>query len=264
MCRWIAYSGSPIFLEQLMVNPENSLIEQSRDAQKAKSAINADGFGIGWYGERDEPGLFRDVYPAWNDCNLMNVCRQIRSRLFFGHVRASTGSAINRANCHPFHYQNRLFMHNGQIGGYETLRRDLAMAIRPDLFSLLEGTTDSEILFYLAVGNGLLDEPEAALEKTVKQVTDTMKAHAIKLPFRMTTAFTDGETLYAVRYSTDELPPSLFYGCGADAGLPDKQACIILSEPLEDGRGTWTAVPPSSLLRAKDGNIDVQPFGQSI
>jgi predicted glutamine amidotransferase len=262
MCRWIAYSGSPIYLEQLMVRPEHSLIEQSREAQMAKTAINADGFGIGWYSERRDPGIFRDVYPAWNDCNLMNVCQHIQSHLFFGHVRASTGSAINRANCHPFRYHDRLFMHNGQIGGFEQIRRDLSMAIRPDLYSLLEGTTDSEILFYLAIGHGLMDEPQVALEKTVKQIEDVMAAHAIKKPFRITAAFSDGQTMYAVRYSNDNHPPSLYYGTGVDTGMNNDQACIILSEPLEEGNGTWTAVPPSSFLTASDGQIVVQPFAQ--
>lgn len=260
MCRWIAYSGSPIYLEQLMVRPEHSLIEQSREAHMAKSAINADGFGIGWYSERADPGLFRDVYPAWNDCNLMNVCQHIQSHLFFGHVRASTGSAINRTNCHPFRYRDRLFMHNGQIGDFERIRRELSMAVRPDLYPLLEGTTDSEILFYLAIGHGLMETPQLALENTVRQIEDIMAANNINKPFRVTAALSDGETLYAVRYSNDDYPPSLYYGTGADTGMDNQKACIIMSEPMDEGVGSWTAVPPSSFLIARDGQIEVKPF----
>lgn len=257
MCRWIAYAGAPIYLDQLMVLPENSLIDQSRDAHKAKSAINADGFGIGWYDSRPEPGLFRDVYPAWNDENLLNVCRQIRSNLFFGHVRASTGSAINRANCHPFRHANRLFMHNGQIGGFEKLRRELAMAIRPDLYSELQGTTDSEIFFFLAIGNGLLEDPEDALARTVAQVLDVMDRHDINEPFRLTAALSDGETIRAVRFANDDYPPSLYYGCAEDQ--PGSSA-IILSEPLDEATGFWSPAPAASLLVAKGGEIEVKPF----
>jgi len=274
MCRWIAYSGPPIYLEKLMVHPENSLIAQSRDAHKAKSAINADGFGIGWYNTRPTPGLFRDVYPAWNDENLLNVCQQIEARMFFGHVRASTGSAINRANCHPFRHETHLFMHNGQIGGFDKLRRELALAIRPEFFSRLQGTTDSEIFFYLALGNGLMENPEHALAVTIGQILDIMAINEIAEPFRITAALSDGETILAIRYSNDKFPPSLYYATDitvdADAHLhsvyedggaePRRRACLILSEPLDAVADSWTLVPPSSLLIARAGHVEVKAF----
>ena len=118
MCRWLSYSGAPIFLEKLIFEPEFSLIAQSLHARKAAVATNGDGFGVGWYGERPYPGLYRDIRPAWNDDNLRNMSEQIRSRLFLAHVRHSTGTAIARMNCHPFRHGKWLFMHNGQIGGY--------------------------------------------------------------------------------------------------------------------------------------------------
>ena len=70
MCRWAAYVGKPIFLEDIVSRPGHSLIRQSHCATQCSSAINADGFGIAWYGERPEPGLYRDIYPAWSDPNL--------------------------------------------------------------------------------------------------------------------------------------------------------------------------------------------------
>ena len=51
-----------------------------------------------------------------------------------------------------------MFVHNGYIDGYQRLRRDLVLAVRPDLFSSLEGTTDSELMFLLAVTFGLQDD----------------------------------------------------------------------------------------------------------
>ena len=115
MCRWLAYSGPPIFLEALVFEPENSLCSQSLQALESKSPTNGDGFGIGWYDHREEPGLFREVLPAWNDDNLRSLAAQIRSGLFFGHVRASTGTVTNRSNCHPFRHGRWMFMHNGMI-----------------------------------------------------------------------------------------------------------------------------------------------------
>jgi predicted glutamine amidotransferase len=130
MCRWAAYLGPELFLEDIVTAPCHSLIAQSHHALEAKSATNGDGFGIAWYGERPEPGLYRDILPAWSDPNLKSVCKQIRSKLFLAHVRASTGGATSRANCHPFAAGRWSFMHNGQIGSFERLRRSLEAACR--------------------------------------------------------------------------------------------------------------------------------------
>ena len=122
MCRWAAYLGEEVFLEDIVTAPCHSLIAQSHCAQEAKSPTNGDGFGLAWYGDRPEPGLYRDILPAWSDPNLKSLCRQIRSGLFLAHVRAATGGATSRANCHPFVSGRWSFMHNGQICGFERIR----------------------------------------------------------------------------------------------------------------------------------------------
>ncbi len=147
MCRWLAYSGSPIHMSSLILKPENSLINQSHSASESISALNGDGFGVGWYHSLPEPGQFRDILPAWNDSNLKSVSEQVRSRLFFAHVRASTGTPTSRTNSHPFKFGKWLFMHNGKIGAFERVRRDISLLIAPALFSYLQGTTDSEAFF---------------------------------------------------------------------------------------------------------------------
>ena len=118
MCRWLTYCGDPIYLDKVLFEPRNSLISQSLRARHSHVTTNGDGFGIGWYGERPTPGVYRDILPAWNDQNLKSLAHQIRSGLFLAHVRAATGTATSRANCHPFAHGKWLFMHNGQIGGY--------------------------------------------------------------------------------------------------------------------------------------------------
>lgn len=119
MCRWAAYRGEPLYLEELVSSPAHSLIEQSHCATRAKTATNGDGFGIAWYGDRPEPGRYRDVLPAWSDCNLRSLARQIRSSLFLAHVRAATTGATRRDNCHPFVHGHWSFMHNGQIANFD-------------------------------------------------------------------------------------------------------------------------------------------------
>ena len=49
MCRWIAYSGTPIYLHEAIFEPEHSLIDQSLRARSSETTTNGDGFGIGWY-----------------------------------------------------------------------------------------------------------------------------------------------------------------------------------------------------------------------
>ena len=91
MCRWIAYRGETIPLEQYVTAPAHSLVVQSQRALESTAATNGDGFGMGWYGEHAEPGLYREVRPAWSDENLRYLCRHIQSHLYFAHVRAATG-----------------------------------------------------------------------------------------------------------------------------------------------------------------------------
>lgn len=268
MCRWLAYSGRPVALERLLFKPERSLINQSLRARKSQVATNGDGFGIGWYGSRSEPGLYRDDRPAWNDENLRSLAAQIDARLFLAHVRASTGSASSRANCHPFRHGKWLFAHNGQIGGFDLIARELDFALRPDLYRAREGSTDSETLFYLALTFGLDDEPLPALARAAGFVQAAMTAQGIDEPLRLTAAATDGARVIAVRYSSDRAAPTLFYGAAASVRDADGQCCldaddegvVVLSEPLDAAFGNWTAVPEGHALTLADSRVEIVPF----
>ena len=264
MCRWLAYVGEPIYLDRLLFKPENSLIQQSLHARKSVSATNGDGFSVGWYGERDEPGLYRDLRPAWNDENLKSIAEQIRTGLFFAHVRASTGTAASRANCHPFRHGRWLFMHNGQIGGFDQVARDLDFRIAPPFYRARQGTTDSETFFYLLLTNGLEADPEAALARTVAEVCEVMEAAHIEEPFRLTAALTDGESVWGVRWSSDAHSPTLFYGAGKHVccgeGGHNGASMLILSEPLDGVADNWRAVPEGHLLVCRDGVVETRPL----
>jgi len=255
MCRWVAYHGAPVFLEDFITLPCQSLIAQSHHAREAKTEVNADGFGIGWYGERPRPGVFRDIRPAWSDDNLLSIAHQIRSRLFLAHVRASTGTATTRANCHPFTVGEWMFMHNGQIGGYHRLRRKLELAIPEALYEHRTGTTDSEALFLMMLGAGLGDDPMQAMAMTLGAIEAEMAAAGVTEPLKITAAFTDGRALHAVRYSTDAAPPTLYTrACCPDGGT------LVVSEPLDDVRDGWSAVPPQSFVTVTATGVEVRDF----
>lgn len=254
MCRWAAYIGEPIFLEDIISRPGHSLIRQSHGATQCKSAINADGFGLAWYGEREEPGHFRDILPAWSDPNLRSLTAQVRSRLFLAHVRASTGTATSRNNCHPFVVGRWTFMHNGQIGGYDSFRRDADMLIPDALYPQRKGATDSEALFLLALAEGLGTDAKAALERATARLEALSRQKGAAPHFRMTAAFSDGVRLYAVRYATDDLAPTLYHRWSDSRG-----GRAVVSEPLESGED-WVAVPPASFCTFEGGEVRVERF----
>lgn len=255
MCRWAAYRGTPIPLEQIVSAPGHSLIEQSHHATQAKTATNGDGFGIAWYGERQEPGLYRDVLPAWSDCNLKSLARQIRSPLFLAHVRASTGGATSRDNCHPFAHGKWCFMHNGQIAGFDKIRRPMEAALSDRLYQARHGTTDSELLFLLAIEYGLDENPAAAFGEAIRLALSESARAGLRELVRFTAAFSDGETLYAIRYSTDAHAPTLYSApmCGGHGH------CLV-SEPFHDADAKWHEIPAGSFVTLKASGITSARF----
>ncbi|MFC0408215.1 class II glutamine amidotransferase [Roseomonas elaeocarpi] len=250
MCRFLAYRGEPILMDTLVAAPCHSLIHQSLHATECKTETNGDGFGLGWYGEREEPGLYREVRPAWSDENLRSIASQVRSRLFFAHVRAATGTATTRANCHPYVHGRWMFMHNGQIGEWTRVRRQVEALIPDALYTARGGTTDSEALFLAALASGLEHDPVAAVTRTLHQVRRIMSDRGIAAPLRFTAALSDGENLWAFRWACDARPPSLYFR-HTQAGL------VLVSEPIDEDRAPWQEVPRGGVLELRGNGAPV-------
>ena len=256
MCRWLTYCGDPIYLDKVLFEPRNSLISQSLRARHSHVTTNGDGFGIGWYGERPTPGVYRDILPAWNDQNLKSLAHQIRSGLFLAHVRASTGTAASRANCHPFAHGKWLFMHNGQIGGYERVRRRLEGMIDDEFYSHRVGTTDSELIFYMLFSEGLETDPIGALMRTIGKIERLARDAAVNEPFKFTSVLSDGNAIYAVRHSTDDAAPTMFHRQRGDH-------VMVMSEPFDEDEDceAWREVPAGQMLMIeKGGRLNMAPF----
>ena len=263
MCRWLAYSGEPIYMDELIFRTERSLIDQSMHARLGHDTTNGDGFGVGWYGSRETPGLFHGVRPAWNDTNLNDLTTQVASRLFFAHVRAATGLPVQKTNCHPFRYENWLFMHNGRIRDYLTIKRDLVLAIAPELFPEIKGTTDSEIMFYLALTFGLQDDPLAGMEQMVGFVEDVARTNGTEDPIQMSVAISNGARIWGFRYSTSGEPRTLFQSKSVDAirqlgaDIPERfeTARAIVSEPFTELPDFWDEIPASTAVVLESGDV---------
>lgn len=240
MCRLLAYCGSPLFLEDLLIRPEGSLVSQSMAAREARTVVNGDGCGLGWYGERPEPGLYRGILPAWSDMNLVSLCGQIRSGLFLAHVRAATSGGVSTTNCHPFAHGRHLFMHNGQIGDYAAKRRGVEAMIPDALYPHRKGTSDSEAIFLAALGEGLEDDPAGAVARVLARIEALAGGSE---PLRFAAVHSDGQRLHAFRWASDGKPPSLY--CRAT-----EEGVLIASEPCGSDPAGWAPIPAGSLLEA--------------
>jgi glutamine amidotransferase len=271
MCRWLAYSGTPLLMAEMLYGGTHSLIDQSLHSRLGAETTNGDGFGVGWYGVEETPGVFHGIEPAWNDRNLREVAGHVKSPIVFAHIRASTGGAIQATNCHPFRHGRWLWMHNGLIRDFDLVKRDLVLAIEPSLFPEIEGSTDTEVFFYLALSLGLEKDPPEAVARAVGLIEEIGHRNGVEHPIQMTVATTNGTEVWAFRYSSEGDSRTLFYTT-AVATLrelyPDnplftevgEESRLIVSEPLGDLPGVWNAVPESSYGVVRPGDDMLESF----
>jgi predicted glutamine amidotransferase len=271
VCRWLAYSGSPVLIDELLYKPAHSLIDQSLHSRLGVETTNGDGFGVGWYGETGTPAVFRSIEPAWNDRNLRELAGHVSSPVVLAHIRAATGTPVQQTNCHPFRHGRWLWMHNGAISDFEHVKRDLVFAVDAELYPFIEGSTDSETLFYLALTFGLETDPPGAVARAVGFVEATGRAHDVEHPIQMTIATTDGEKLWAFRYSSEHDSRSLFFSTALETLREiypenpvfrelDVESRLVVSEPLGDLPGTWNEVPESSYGVVQPGQDELHAF----
>ena len=254
MCRFAAYAGPPIPMENIVTAPQNSLLAQSLNAIESKTVVNGDGFGIAWYSDGEGPGLYRDCYPAWSDANLLSLCKMVKAPIFIAHVRASTVGESARSNCHPFAQDGWAFAHNGQIGEFRKMQRHLEAQLDDRLYLARRGSTDSEVLFLLLLSHGLSDMTTAA-SNVIALLEKERHRQKIEAPLRLTFTLTDGHRIFAVRYASDGRAPSLYWSSQLDNG-----GICIASEPLDGQAQHWQEVPDGSCATLYRGQVEVEPL----
>ena len=277
MCRFTFYLGRPITLSSLITEPAHSLIHQSFESREREEPLNGDGFGIAWYATdvQGAPARFRSITPAWSNQNLLELSKVVKSSCILAHVRAATQSiAVTETNCHPFKHGRWAFMHNGDIGGFNKVRRPMQAMLTDDSFDVIGGSTDSEHFFAL-----LLDElrreddphtPAAmalAMTRAVQTTRDLVDKYAPGEYIYLNAALTDGENAVTVRYTTDEPQhaSSLYLNEGnqyvceegvcwmADPG-DDMGTAIVSSEPLSS-EPSWRAIRPNAMVVIERGKV---------
>ena len=233
---------------------------------------NGDGFGLGWYGTGTSPAVYRSVSPAWADANLRELAAHVESPLFLAHVRAAIGSPVQQTNCHPFRRGRWLFVHNGFLANFRELRRDLMLAINPALFGEIQGSTDTEVVFHLALTLGLEENPVRALEMAVGIIEQTARRRGIAGVVRGSFGVSDGTSLWAARYATEGRARSLFASADVEAVRrlhpdnprfqrlsPDDR--LIVSEPFSDLPGVWREIPEGTAVTVRPGGVlEERPF----
>ena len=283
MCRFALYLGSPIRVSALITEPSNSIIHQSFHSQERKEPLNGDGFGLAWYVPEltDEPVLFKDVSPAWNDANLLQLARVTRTRCLLAHVRAaSPGLSVSRLNCHPFARGPFAFMHNGLVGGYRSISRVLKSTLSDDAWHSIQGSTDSELVFAVFSDHYARSSTENPLERTIgalrgtiAQVESVSKDEGVKEPSTLNLAVTDGRCAVVSRYISREPDKanSLYVHSGSryecEGGVcrmapavEGNGAVIAASEPLSDDPG-WQRVAPNHLAVVhEDLQVEQRPI----
>lgn len=285
MCRFVMYLGEPIALENLLTKPVNSLVKQSFDAE-LRDTVNGDGFGVAWYvpGLEDAPAVYKAATPAWHDRNLRDLSRVTRSDCVLAHVRAATpGIPAHELNCHPFVVDRLAFMHNGHVGGFASIRRDLLALLSDTTFNAIEGTTDSEHLFALFLdcwhrlvsgGATPIDALTGALEETITTVIRLQHAKGNTTGAWLNIAVSDGRRAVASHYAhpAPRTAPTLYWHEGrryvCEGGVvamvdPDVRSdtVIVASEPLSADPG-WEPVPQNSMIAVDDPRrISIRPIG---
>jgi glutamine amidotransferase len=268
----MAWFGQPVLIEELLFKTQHGIVDQSLHSRMGAEPTNGDGIGLGWYGGGTGPGLYHSVSPAWSDANLRELAGHVESPLFLAHVRAAIGSPVQQTNCHPFRQGNWLFVHNGYLGGLRKVRRDLMLAIDPYRFGDISGSTDTEIVFHLALTYGLEEDPLGALERAVGTIESVAERYGIEDAVQATFGVSDGESLWAVRYATTGPARSLFASSDVDTvhGLyPDNARLgrlgaddrLIVSEPFADLPGVWQEIPEGTAAIVRRGGVlEHQPF----
>jgi predicted glutamine amidotransferase len=260
-----------MFMSDLVLKAKQSLVLQSYKAREREEPLNGDGFGIGWYTPAVDPNpcVFTSIQPAWNNRNLHRLSEKIQSTCFFAHVRAaSPGTFVSEFNCHPFQYEQFLWMHNGKIAEFQKIKRKLRESLHDEYYNFIQGTTDSEHVFALFlnllehhIDDYSLSDLIDALISTISQIATWLESAGIDEPSHLNFAVSDGNNIIVSRsaLNTEAEPPSLYISSGDRIEIRNEiyhmspvkhhpNAVIIASEPLTSDRSEWQKIPKNHLV----------------
>ncbi|MEN3584270.1 ergothioneine biosynthesis protein EgtC [Streptomyces sp. ZYX-F-203] len=248
MCRHIAYVGTRVPLERLLVTPVHGLYRQSWAPRGQRfGTVNADGFGVGWYAEEDAvPARYRRSGPIWADGSFADLARVVRTGALLAAVRdATVASADGEAAAAPFAADTWLFSHNGAVSGWPASLSRSARSLPGEALLTLEARNDSAFVWALLLARLRAGrERGAAMAETVREVASAAPASRLNL------LLTDGATITATAWGD-----SLWCRSTPEGGT------VVASEPFDD-TPEWRAVPDRTLLVADRTGVRSVPIGE--
>ncbi len=212
MCRWMAWFGQPVLIDELLFGTKHGIVDQSLHARMGAEPTNGDGFGLGWYDADDgTPALYRSGVASVVGREPARAGRARHLAAFLVHVRAAIGSPVQQTNCHPFRHGRWLFVHNGYVADFPLLRRDLMLAIDPDRFAAVHGLDRHRGALPARAHPRARGRSGGALARTVGlDRGDRPDRRGCDCMVQASFGVCDGASLWAVRYATEGPPRSLF------------------------------------------------------
>jgi glutamine amidotransferase len=218
VCRFVAYLGERVLLDEVLFLPDSSLVQQAVHPQML-SALNLAGFGVvAWDRASPDPELpytYRTAGLPFYDRNLRALSRKTRATALIGHARGvlfSDREVVNEQNVHPFRYEGAqiALAMNGDLDRFALMRADVAALVRPEIARHVEGTTDSEWLYALILSQlrdpfGPADPEElaTAVERSLQLVREVRERRGLQRQSAVNLVLSDGVTLVATRFAFD-------------------------------------------------------------
>ena len=272
MCRWMAWYGQPVLIEELLFKTQHGLVDQSLHSRMGAETTNGDGVGMGWYGDGEGPAVYHSVAPAWGDANLRELAAHIESPLFLSHIRAAIGSPVQQTNCHPFRHGRWLFVHNGFIAEFARA------AARPDARDRPRPVRQRPRLdrhrgdLPPRAQLGLKEDPIGALERAVGIIESTATRHGVENAMQGSFGVSDGEQpVGSALLDRGSVADAVRIGRRRrhlKACIPENPASrswhddrLIVSEPFADLPGAWHEIPEATAVTVSRGGVlERQPF----
>ena len=258
MCRLLAYQGDPIALSAFLLEAEHSLQKQAWQPQELREAtLNADGYGFAWYklnrhNDNNNPEqlqsqqqamCYRNTLPIWNDHNLADLSQTLIQPLWLAYVRSATpGLGVSLQNTQPFIYKQWSFLHNGYILDFQgKLQHQLSQHLQDEFLYLINGNTDSEIIFALLMQCLNTQAPADALRQCIN-IIQQVCANTRSL---LNICISDGNSIYAIRHAINGESPTLYYSHNSKAFGSNYH--LLVSERLNN-EDAWHSIDEHSLI----------------
>jgi glutamine amidotransferase len=274
MCRVLMYNGDAVRLDDLLYQPNNSLVKQTYDPQML-DALSLAGFGLlAWDGSSHDPDVpfsYRSADIPIFDQNLKALAEKLRVTALIAHVRGvpySENVTVGEQNLHPFHYKGYglAMAHNGQLAGFDRMRFALVEHIKPEIARLIRGDTDSEWIYAVLLsqlddprGKLTPDEAVQAAHKTLSIIREVRRQHDIDTSSPTNLFIGDGRFVVAIRFAfdygcydmNDPVPYhnvdhkflGIWYTTGKTYRLQDDEWKMI-KDPIEGGRSVLISSEP--------------------